>query len=76
MPDQKGQVFEEWLKEFLDAAGGEGDEDASWVACEETPLIHVHSAERMVGGGTRECSYARMWLLLALAWFVFAPRLA
>ena len=31
MPDQKGQVFEEWLKEFLDAAGGEGDEDASWA---------------------------------------------
>ena len=31
MPDQKGQVFEEWNKELLDAAGGEGDEDASWA---------------------------------------------
>ena len=31
LPTQKGEVFEEWLKEMLDAAGGEGDEDASWA---------------------------------------------
>ena len=31
MPMEKGPIFEEWLKEFLDAAGGEGDDDASWA---------------------------------------------
>ena len=27
---KRGQVFEEWLKEYLDACGAKGDEDASW----------------------------------------------
>ena len=31
MPLQKGEVFEVWLKDLIDAAGGEGDEDASWA---------------------------------------------
>ena len=29
LPAEKGPIFEEWLKELLDAAEGEGDEDAS-----------------------------------------------
>ena len=31
LPAEKGPIFEEWLKELLDAAEGEGDEDASWA---------------------------------------------
>ena len=31
LPSQKGPIFEEWLKELMDASGGEGDEDASWA---------------------------------------------
>jgi hypothetical protein len=31
LPAQKGPIFEEWYKEFMDASGGEGDEDASWA---------------------------------------------
>ena len=31
MPTTKGAAFVEWLKVMLDAAGGEGDEDASWA---------------------------------------------
>ena len=31
LPPTKGGVFEEWVKDMLDAAGGEGDEDASWA---------------------------------------------
>ena len=27
---KRGQVYEEWEKEFLDACGAKGDEDASW----------------------------------------------
>ena len=28
LPAQKGPIFEEWYKDFMDASGGEGDEDA------------------------------------------------
>ena len=31
LPREKGEVFEVWHKELLDAALGEGDEDASWT---------------------------------------------
>ena len=31
MPDEKGPIFETWLQEMLDSAGGEGDDDASWA---------------------------------------------
>ena len=31
LPGQKGPIFEEWYKDFMDASGGEGDEDASWA---------------------------------------------
>lgn len=31
LPAEKGAIFEEWLLEMLDAAEGEGDEDASWA---------------------------------------------
>ena len=31
LPEQKGPIFEEWYKDFMDASGGEGDEDASWA---------------------------------------------
>ena len=27
----RGQAFEDWAEEFLDAADGKGDEDASWA---------------------------------------------
>ena len=30
---QRGYQFTEWAKEFLDAAAGKGDEDASWADC-------------------------------------------
>ena len=29
-PGKRGAVYEDWEKEYLDAAGGKGDEDASW----------------------------------------------
>ena len=29
LPAQKGPIFEEWHREFMDASGGEGDKDAS-----------------------------------------------
>ena len=31
LPREKGESFEVWHKELLDAAHGEGDEDASWA---------------------------------------------
>ena len=31
LPREKGESFEVWNKELLDAAHGEGDEDASWA---------------------------------------------
>ena len=31
LPEQKGPIFEELYKYFMDASGGEGDEDASWA---------------------------------------------
>ena len=30
LPREKGEAFEVWVKELLDAGHGEGDEDASW----------------------------------------------
>ena len=30
LPREKGEAFEVWNKELLDAGHGEGDEDASW----------------------------------------------
>ena len=30
LPREKGEAFESWNKELLDAGHGEGDEDASW----------------------------------------------
>ena len=31
LPRENGEAFEVWLNEMLDAACGEGDEDASWA---------------------------------------------
>ena len=31
LPREKGEAFEVWNKELLDAGHGEGDEDASWT---------------------------------------------
>ena len=31
LPKEKGEAFEVWNKELLDAGHGEGDEDASWT---------------------------------------------
>jgi hypothetical protein len=30
---QRGSQFTQWAKEYLDAAAGKGDEDASWADC-------------------------------------------
>ena len=30
---QRGPQFTEWSKDYLDAATGKGDEDASWTDC-------------------------------------------
>ena len=31
LPKEKGEAFEVWNKELLDAGHGEGDKDASWT---------------------------------------------
>ena len=51
-PGKRGQVFEEWLKEYLDACGAKGDEEGRKLgghlplqgpAGRPWPSLHLHA---------------------------------
>ena len=55
---KRGQAYEEWEREYLDACGAKGDEDASWedtflgndtragLSAAATAVTHTHHAHR------------------------------
>ena len=49
LPREKGEAFEAWLKEMIDASYGEGDEDASWAETFQgnDPRVAVSSPHRL-----------------------------
>ena len=61
LPGQKGPIFEEWYKDFMDASGGEGDEDASWAQT-------FTGTDRRAAPACRPPSSVAAWSVTARPW--------